>query len=238
MQRVLILQNEQDDPEGFLGQLMDGYAIPRDIIDVENDALPDPTHYTAIVSLGGSQHAYDEHLYPYLVAEKALIRQAVQQNIPVLGLCLGGQLLAAALDGQVKRHTMTEIGFFDVSLTQSGQEDPLFAGLPGYQRVFHWHEDTFDLPAGAVLLASNGNTENQAFRYGQHAYGLQYHIELDEATLHTWLYHPKMIESIVDTVGLTAYQTMSQESAARLPLYHEHTTIVFKNFLRLSNLIS
>jgi GMP synthase (glutamine-hydrolysing) len=238
VQRVLTLQHVWENPKGFVGELLDTYHIAHDVIDVEKDALPDPANYSAIIAFGGSQHAYDEHLYPYFNPEKALIQQAVAQNIPFLGICLGGQLLSTALGGQVKRHTMTEIGFFDVQLTEAGQKDPLFAGLPGYQKVFHWHEDTFDLPPGAVLLATSTNTENQAFRYGQRAYGLQYHIEIDNATLDTWLYHPEMKESMVDTLGQTAYQTIAQESHAQLPAYHEHTTIVFKNFLRLSSLIN
>ena len=155
MQKVLILQHMQENPKGFVGNLLDEYHITHEVIDVEKEALPDPTNYTAIIAFGGDQHVYDEHLYPYFTAEKVLLQQIIKQNIPFLGICLGGQLLAAALGGQVKLHTMTELGFFDVQLTEEGKRDPLFAGMPGYQKVFHWHEDTFDFPAAAVLLATS-----------------------------------------------------------------------------------
>ena len=237
MQRILILQHMRENPKGFVGSLLDEYAIDHDVIDVEQEKLPQEINYAAIIAFGGDQHVYDDHLYPYLSQEKALIQRAIEQNIPFLGLCLGGQLLAAALGGQVKRHHMTELGFFDVQFTDAGRRDPLFAGLPGYQKVFHWHEDTFDLPVGAVLLATSENTDNQAFRYGQSAYGLQYHIEIDDATLNTWLYEPSMQASMLATLGPDAYHKLERESIGQLPIYQEHTRIVVKNFLRISDFI-
>jgi len=237
VQKVLILQHMQENPKGFVGNLLDEYHITHEVIDVEKEALPDPTNYTAIIAFGGDQHVYDEHLYPYFTAEKVLLQQIIKQNIPFLGICLGGQLLAAALGGQVKLHTMTELGFFDVQLTEEGKRDPLFAGMPGYQKVFHWHEDTFDLPAAAVLLATSENTQNQAFRYGQHAYGLQYHIEVDDTMLNTWLYTPAMQESMLETLGRDAYQALEKERLSQMPLYQEHTRLMVKNFLRASSLI-
>ncbi len=237
MQKVLILQHAWESPKGFVGSILDEYHITHEVVDVEREALPDPIDYTAIIAFGGDQHVYDDHLYPYFNQEKTLIQQIVKQNIPFLGICLGGQLLAAALGGQVKQHHMTEIGFFDVQLTEAGKHDPLFAGLPGYQKVFHWHEDTFDLPPEAVLLATNENTENQAFRYGQNAYGLQYHIEIDDPTLDTWLYEPSLKESMLATLGLAAYQTLEKERSTQLPMYQEHTKLMVKNFLQSSGLI-
>lgn len=231
MQKVLILQHMQENPKGFVGTLLDEYAIDYDVIDVEEDILPDPTHYAAIIVLGGDQHVYDDQAYPYFRQEKVFIQRAIEHTIPFLGLCLGAQILAAAVGGQVKRHSMTEVGFFDVQFTDTGKRDALFVGLPGYQKVFHWHEDTFDLPSEAVLLATSENTENQAFRYGPSAYGLQYHIELDDATLHTWLYQPAMRESMISTLGLEAYQMLVNERSRQMPIYQEHTRIVVKNFL-------
>ncbi|GAC1358046.1 MAG: type 1 glutamine amidotransferase [Ktedonobacteraceae bacterium] len=236
MTKVLILQHMRENPEGFVGSLLDEYHVAYDVIDVEKQTLPDPAGYAAIIAFGGDQHVYDEHTYPYFRQEKVLIQQAIQLHIPFLGLCLGGQLLAAAIGGQVKPHTMTEIGFFDVELTEAGKHDPLFAGLPGHQKVFHWHEDTFDLPPEAVLLATNENTQNQAFRYGQCAYGLQYHIEVDESTLNTWLYTPAFQESMLATLGQESYQALERERTGQMPIYQEHTRIVVKNFLDSSGL--
>lgn len=237
MQRVLVLQHEQGDPKGYLGQLLDAHGIAHDVVESEKTTLPDPSAYAAIIALGGSQHVYAEQEYPYLIQEKAWLRTIVSRDIPYLGICLGGQLLADVLGGQVRQHIMTEIGFFDVQLTPQGQRDPLFNGLPGYQKVFHWHEDTFDLPASALLLATSTNTENQAFRHGQCAYGLQYHIELDEDTLNTWLYHPSMKESIIAILGISAYQKIEKEREIHFSIYQQHTKMLFENFLRICNLI-
>ncbi|GCE24912.1 GMP synthase [Dictyobacter alpinus] len=238
MQKVLLLQHTWDDPHGYLGNLLEIHGIDYDVVQIENTPLPDPTTYAAIIALGGSQHAYAEQEFPYLVQEKVWLRQLVAQDIPYLGICLGAQMLADALGGLTRPHNLTEIGFFNVQLTPQGQQDPLFVGFTeGYEKVFHWHEDTFDLPTEAVLLATSANTENQAFRYGRHFYGLQYHIEIDNDILNTWLYHPSMKESIIEVLGLPAYQAIEQARKEEFPIYQQHTKMLFENFLRICNLI-
>lgn len=237
MQRVLALQHAWECPSAHLGSLMDLYNIPYDIVQVEQEALPDPQHYAAVIALGGPQHLYLSEQYPYLESEFALIRQAVAANIPFLGICLGGQLLAAALGGEVKQHSCREIGFYQMDLTPEGKQDPLFHGIIGSHTVFHWHEDTFDLPEGSLLLATNNNTRNQAFRYGEYAYGLQYHIELDEAMLDTWLYHPMMKESLLRSIGYEGWHKIIEDRHHYFTTYQEHTRILFENFLSLSALL-
>jgi GMP synthase-like glutamine amidotransferase len=237
MKRVLALQHVWDDPVGYLGELLHKYGIGYDVAHVETEPLPNPAGYGALLVLGGFQHAYDDETYPYFVQEKQWIRKAIEQEIPFLGICLGGQLLAHVLGGSVKRHTMTEIGFFRVQLTKEGEADPLYEGLPGYQEVFQWHEDIFDIPAGALRLATHSNAENQAFRYGRCAYGLQYHIELTPAMLDLWLHHPEFRTEIMKTLGEDGYHALEREQATRYPTYRQHSQILFRNFLRLSSLI-
>src|SRR5947207_3036046 len=139
--RVLALQHCWDDPPGYLGEILQEHGIACDVFKVEEVPMPKLAGYDAIISLGGPQHAADDDKYPYLAEEKVLIRQAVEQDIPFLGICLGGQLLAHTLGAAVTRHTMTEFGFFEVEITDEGKADPLFRGLPDHQLVFHWHMD-------------------------------------------------------------------------------------------------
>src|SRR5256884_4367538 len=158
MKRVLALQQYWDDPAGYLGEILQEHGIEYEVVKVDEAPLPDPSGYDAIFALGGPQHANADDKYPYLAQEKKLLRKVVEQDIPYLGICLGGQLLASALGAPVTRHLMTEIGFYEIELTEEGKRDPLFQGFAGSQLVWHWHEDIFDLPRGAVRLATSANT--------------------------------------------------------------------------------
>lgn len=238
MQSILILQHDRDDPPGFLGEVLREQHAMFQVFDVPSGAtLPDATNYRAVIALGGAQQAYDEQSYPYFTAEKAWLRTLVAQDVPYLGLCLGGQLLASALGAEVRRHTQAEIGFFDISLTPEGKHDPLLQGLPAYQRVFHWHMDTFALPAQSVSLATNGDAPNQAFRYGKRAYGLQYHIEVTPTILSVWLQSLKSTDRPAAHAQLDqASEDLDTYAATYIPTYHIHSRQLIMNFLRLSGL--
>ena len=137
-----------------------------------------------LILLGGPMSANDDLLF--LHHQLRAIEIALKQEIPVLGICLGAQLLAKAAGGKVYRNTAKEIGFHNVERTGDGQRDPILCGLNATECVFHWHSDTFDLPAGAKLLASSSLTRNQAFRFGESAYGLQFHPEVTPAMIAQW----------------------------------------------------
>ena len=237
MKRVLALQFVWDDPPGYLGEIMQEHDIACDVIEVEKAPVPDPTEYDALIAMGGPQHVGQNDACPYLRGVATAIRRAVDNEVPYLGLCLGGQLLAYAVGARVKKHTSSSIGFYEVQLTEEGRKDPLFAGLPGYQQVIHWHEDTFDIPEGAVQLATNARTQNQAFRYGRHAYGTQYHIELTPGMLDVWLYYPEYRGEIVRVLGEEAAEKFVRDRERLYPLYREHTRIMYENFLRIAGLL-
>jgi GMP synthase-like glutamine amidotransferase len=237
MKRVLALQFTWDDPPGYLGEIMQEHDILCEVVEVDKTPVPDPAEYDALIAMGGPQHVGDNEKYPYLVGVESAIRKAVEEDIPYLGLCLGGQLLAHALGAPVKRHSMALIGFYEVQLTEEGEADPLFRGLPGYQEVILWHEDTFDIPRDAVQLATNAHTENQAFRYGRRAYGTQYHIELTPGMLDVWMHHPDYRQEIVYTLGESAADKFVSDRSRFYALYRGHTRIVFENFLRIGGLI-
>lgn len=143
----------------------------------------------ALVVMGGPMGVYETDEYPWLADECARIREFVEAGRFVLGICLGAQLLAQAMGGTVLRGPVAEVGFGSVALTGDAKDDPVFRRSDSPLPVFHWHQDTFTLPLGAVLLASSEQYPNQAFRVGQRAYGLQFHVELDESLWQGWLPH-------------------------------------------------
>lgn len=136
-----------------------------------------------LVVLGGGMGAYDVERYPHLRDEIAVIEGALRGGRPMLGICLGSQLLAAALGAKVQPMGRREIGWREVELSSAARTDPLWARAPERFTAFHWHGDSFDLPAGAVRVASSRECENQAFRHGL-AFGMQFHPEVDEGILH------------------------------------------------------
>src|SRR6185312_12101522 len=119
-----------------------------------------------------------------------------------------------------------------------GSHDPLFAGLPGHQFAFHWHQDVFDLPDGSIRLASNEVAPNQAFRYGARAYGLQFHIELNATIASIWLHDPICVKEMSETLNdASAPARIAQEWLTCAPAYQAHTRLLFENFLRIANLL-
>jgi GMP synthase (glutamine-hydrolysing) len=145
-----------------------------------------PGPHDILIVLGGPIGAYEDNRYPFLTDELRLIERALKQNTPVLGICLGAQLLARALGALVYRGTRREIGVGSIDLSPQGHRSCLrhFAGAP---QVLHWHGDTFDLPAGAVRLASTAITPNQAFVHGTKVLGLQFHVEAEARQIERWL---------------------------------------------------
>jgi len=144
----------------------------------------------AIVSMGGTMNVYEDRRYPFLAGETDLLRQAIRTGLPVLGVCLGAQLIARSSGARVKRNRVQEIGWSEVRLTEAARADPVFGGLPPIMQVFQFHGDTFDLPEGATLLAVGSNCRNQAFRIAN-AYAIQFHCEVTRAILHDWFPLPR-----------------------------------------------
>jgi GMP synthase (glutamine-hydrolysing) len=149
-------------------------------------AWPDPAEFDALLVFGGSMSSLDDDGHPYLAEERDLLRRAVDLGVPTLGVCLGGQLLAQALGGRVARAPRPEVGFKPLSLTRDAPGEPSLAAFPSGSLAFQWHEDAFEVPAGATLLATGQTGGPQAFRVGS-ALGIQFHPEIEADELETWI---------------------------------------------------
>jgi GMP synthase-like glutamine amidotransferase len=149
----------------------------------EDTNLPELHQIDWLIIMGGPMSANDEQTYPWLQAEKKFIADAVANGKKVLGICLGAQLIASALGSNVYRNPNPEIGWFPIELLEQKENPNLKNIFPSHLEVFHWHGETFDLPAHATHLARSNCCINQAFRIGDRVFGLQFHLEVTPATV-------------------------------------------------------
>jgi GMP synthase-like glutamine amidotransferase len=197
------------------------------------EKIPSLDRYDALWVMGGPMDVWEEDRHPWLIAEKAAIREAiVERNLPYFGLCLGHQLLAAALGGEVGKMKMPEVGILDIELTEAGRADPLMAGLPPRQQALQWHgAEVTKLPAGAVVLASSPLCHAQALRVGERAYGLQYHVELTDRTVPEWGEVPAYAQSLDATLGKGALPRLEKQAAALMPQFNATARCLYDNFM-------
>lgn len=181
MIRLAVLQHELETGLGRFADLLDDLAVDVELVPATRGALPDPLTFDAALVLGGSLGADDATLLP----ARRWIRNAILSDLPYLGVCLGGQLLASAL-GECVRRGGAEAGVHSIFLTDAAEHDLLFGGLPRRLDVFGWHGDSFDLPRGAVPLAGSLACTYQAFRHGSAAYALQFHPEVRPSDVAAW----------------------------------------------------
>ncbi|MEW6752809.1 MAG: type 1 glutamine amidotransferase [Candidatus Latescibacterota bacterium] len=185
--RWFVLQHVAWEPAGLIAEVARERAIPVEIRRMDlGDVVPSLEETAGLVAMGGPMGVRDASALPFLSAEVLLLRAAVEREVPVLGVCLGSQLLAAALGGRVERGSTPEVGLGEVRLTEDGRRDPVLGRAGPTVRVVHWHEDTFEIPRGGVRLAESALYPNQAFRIGTRAYGFQFHVEVDRALATAW----------------------------------------------------
>lgn len=233
MPRLLVFQHVAHEILGTLDPLLRdrGFRIRYVNFDRHPDAEPSTEGYDGLVVLGGPMSADDTERYPHLAVEAAAIRKAVDQGIPVLGICLGAQLLALALDASVRRNPRREIGWYPVTPTDAGNADPLLSHFGGSQPVFHWHGDTFSVPEGALHLASSEHCTNQAFRFGDRVWGLQFHLEVDEPMIDRWLEIPVMRDELEQDADNADAASIRESTTALIAPMQELGDRVFSEFL-------
>lgn len=223
---VLIIKHINIEGPGTLGEFLAKNQVKTDIVNIDKgEKLPKNfNNISAIIILGGPMNVYEVEKYPFLKTEEEFIKRAIEKNIPVLGICLGAQLLAKSLGAEVKKSPEKEIGWSKVRLTKDAFQDRLFKGLEKKLDVFQWHEDMFELPKKSVLLAESAACPSQAFRFGKNCYGLQFHLEIDKSIIDSWTAKYGML------INLPAYLC---EYFKKRPVLEKQTEILYRNFLKL-----
>ncbi|MCC7175315.1 MAG: gamma-glutamyl-gamma-aminobutyrate hydrolase family protein [Bryobacterales bacterium] len=185
--RVLAFRHVPSDHLGWIAPALEARGVAFEYIDLfrEPEAPIDSGAAAGLVLMRGPMSA--NHELAYIRRELRLIERAAAGGTPVLGVCLGAQLVAKALGARVYRNPVKEVGWFPVAWTEAARHDTLLAGLSGEDTVFHWHGETFDLPAGSELLASSRACRNQAFRWGESVYGFQFHLEATPRMISDWV---------------------------------------------------
>jgi GMP synthase (glutamine-hydrolysing) len=235
MSRLLVFQHVAAEPLGTLDPLIRarGHRIRFVNFEREPEAQPQVDRYHGLIVLGGPMNVVESERRTHLRTELKAIERALHQDKPVFGICLGAQLLAHVLGAPVRLNTRPEIGWYELQTTAAGCDDPVFAPLAGGARVFQWHSYTFALPHGATQLARTESCEQQAFRYGDKAYGVQFHPEVDQPLIERWLGTPAYREE-VSAAGLEHdADAIREHSETHAPLLGERAEPLFNSFLDL-----
>jgi GMP synthase (glutamine-hydrolysing) len=216
--RLLVLQHIACEHPGAFSDVLaqrGAQAVTAELD--EGDALPDLAGFDGVLAMGGPMGAADEAEHPWLAGEKALLRDAVAATIPVLGVCLGAQLVAAALGARTYPVPAgPEVGLLPVQRTAAGRADPVLGALDEPLVTVQWHGDTFDLPGGAELLASSPHCRHQAFRAGS-AHALQFHLEVTAEQVDAWSEVPAYRSSLADVLGASDGAAFLAEARRRAP---------------------
>src|SRR5688500_4681156 len=192
MSRLLVFQHVAAEPLGTLDPLIRGRGHRIRFVNFERqpNAEPDVDRYRGVVVRGGPMNVEDREHRRHLLTEMRAIERMLAQGKPVLGICLGAQLLAHVLGAPVQRIPQPEIGWYRLRTTEAGRRDPVLADLGGETSVFQWHSYCFEVPPGALPLARTASCEAQAFRHGDNAYGFQFHLEMDAPLIERRLANP------------------------------------------------
>lgn len=227
MSDVLLIQNTRIEGSGYLGELLrnDGFDIHS--VHAKHDNIPEKS-YSLVVILGAPESANDN--LPYLIEEQKLIKKTVDQNKPILGICLGSQLIAKTFGGRVYPGPKKEIGFYNDLVYEENSK--LFSGFRNPFTVFHWHGDTFDLPSGAKRLVSSKLYQNQAFQL-QSAVGIQFHMEVNEEMVNLWLDNTeeKMLE-----IPYINFDKIRNEITDNISMVKSNMELFYSNFKSMFNL--
>jgi GMP synthase (glutamine-hydrolysing) len=186
--KALIYTHHPDEGPGLLIDILRerGWEVEEAKL-WKGEPMPDSRSFHLLILMGGPMSVHDEDACPFLFEEKQFVRGWVTEGKATLGICLGAQLIADCLGARIYRGDKEELGWYELVLTEAGKKDPFVSEFPLRFPVFQWHGETFDLPMGAILLATASDYPHQAFRFGDLAYAFQFHLEVTETMLNTWL---------------------------------------------------
>ena len=222
---ALILTHHPEEGPGLLEVILRERGWEMDEVGLWNGhGLPDPTPFHLLVLMGGPMSVNDDDLHPFLAQEKHFVRQWISKGNPTVGICLGAQLIAHCLGGNVYNGPKEEIGWYEVSLTEKGRRDPFLHSFPLLFPVFQWHAETFDLPDNVNLLATSHDYPHQAFCYRDSIYAFQFHLEMTERMIQEWL-----AES---TVNNAQKRYILSDLRIRLPAIHQTCRNFMQPFLQ------
>ncbi len=229
--QVLVLQHAHSEGLGTIeGALRDAGHSFKYLRTFEGEVVPkNANDLSGLVIMGGPMGVYEHAKYPFLKDEMKLIENFLKEGKPILGVCLGSQLLASALGAEVKKGPRKEIGWYQIHLSASAEDDRLWKGQPSSFTAYHWHGDIFDLPTDAVPLASSELTALQAFRYGKNVYGFLFHMEVTREQIEAMLqeFSDEIQQEKLDGPGIL------NASASNLPPLREIGAAVFGRWAAL-----
>lgn len=214
MRKVLVFQHVAHKILGTLNPTLKERGLNMRYVNFERtpEEHPSVQKYNGLIVLGGHMGVYEADKYRHIKVEMQLIEEALKKDIPILGICLGAQLLAHVLGADVKKSREKEIGWCDIEMTNEGLKDPLFSHFHKTEKIFQLHGDTFDIPSSAIHLASSAICPGQAFRYNK-AYGIQFHLEVDQPMIMRWLDNPRNQEEMFNShVGFSTDKIKEETS--------------------------
>ena len=235
--KVLVLRHVPHEHLGTLAEALIASNITYEYVNLYENDIPNITikDLCGLIILGGPMNVYSTDRYPYLEMEDRLIKQAIERDVPILGICLGAQLVAKALGAKVIKNKEKEIGWYPLKITEEGSKDRLFMHFNNEEIVFQWHGDTLEIPEGGVHLAESSMCTNQAFRYRNNVYGLQFHIEVTPEMILEWLNVPenqKEIVSLKEKINPEVIKVETPKFIGRLNLLAGNVFLEFCGLIR------
>ena len=237
--RIAVFQHIACEHPGIFREFLAEDGIAWDAVELdEGEQVPDLSAYDALWVMGGPMDVWQEDAHPWLKMEKEIIRTAVaERNMPYLGFCLGHQLLAAALGGEVGPAAEPEIGILDISLTEAGNASPFLVGMPASLPCLQWHSaEVLRAPDGVEVLASSPACEIQAMSYGGHAFSMQYHVEITPGTVPEWYEIPEYRGALERNLGAGALDAFMRDADAHMATFNRDSRRIYDNFMAANSL--